>query len=1111
MAFPDTPLDSLLEILVDGQWLPVPTYNRDRVQIETGRREGATVTDPGSLSVTINNRNGRFSPRNAESDLYGRIGRNTRCRLSVADTQSFLELDGVTVGTASTPDHAALDITGDLDLRWEGEADWYAPGAQMLIGKWGDPGDRSYHMRLDGGSLWVGATINGTTGHVAGRVLPPLPRRAAVRVTIDVNDGSGNSVFRMYWAPGIDGPWTQISDPVILPSLTIFPVAAPLTISPRQVDEFGTRLPVTGRCYRAQVRAGINGTIVADPDFTTLPAGTLAFTDAPGRPWTVTAAGAVRDRADLFVGEISEWPQEWTPDGADAWVPVQAAGILRRLGQGRKALQSTLRRRIPSYRPLAYWPMEEGANARYAYSPIERVPRLQLTNANWAAADSLPSSEPLPTLKGTAGNLSHLTGLVFNRSFVSLPAWSVQFVYRLDEPNESLNTFLRILSMGSVRQWYIQFRADLTRIIGRDQDGEDLFSRDIATGSYLYGQWVRVRFQVTQEGGNVRWRIVWTDLLGDSFNYSETFAGNAGRPTGVTSPPGGYAQALNGMAIGHIGVFDVESSPAYFGAIDAWTGESAWERMYRLAGEEGLRVARLPGPETPQRVGPQTVDTLLNLLQAAADADGGMLLEDRRRPGLLFRERSSLYNQTPKLLLSYAGAPGLAAPLRPVDDDAAIRNDRTVKRDGGSEGRAVLETGPLSVAEPPAGLGRYDDSVTLSLHDDAQAEPIAHWRLHLGTHDGPRYPQIRIMLHKAPALIPAALTLTEGDLVRVTGLPKWAGHGDVDLIVEGIRHEATLTTWDLILTCSPGRPWRVGTVGAASARADTDGSQLVTPVGADATILTVQATAGPAWITSAEFPSEFPFDVRAGGEVMTVTAVADAVTDTFGRTAAGGWGTANTGQPWTLTGGTATDYAVGSGVGTHTMTTVNISRRTLMPQPGRDFDLQVDMATSALSTGGHQSGGPMARATDGNNLYQARLEATPAQGLVLTLRKRVGGTETVLATATLALTHTAGTFYRIRFQGQGSTLQARAWRAADPDPGGWQVAAVDGDLTAAGEMGVRSLIATSNTNTSPVIRYDNFRLLNPQWFTVTRSVNGVRKPHPAGTAVGLASPAVVAL
>src|SRR5690606_40677194 len=83
-----------------------------------------------------------------------------------------------------------------------------------------------------------------------------------------------------------------------------------------------------------------------------------------------------------------------------------------------------------------------------------------------------------------------------------------------------------------------------------------------------------------------------------------------------------------------------------------------------------------------QRVGPQKPDTILNLLQAAANADGGLLLEDRWRshgPGLVFRERSSMYNQEPAVVLSYDQAAGLAAPLDVVDDDTSVRNDRTGK------------------------------------------------------------------------------------------------------------------------------------------------------------------------------------------------------------------------------------------------------------------------------------------------------------------------------------------------------------------------------------------------------------------------------------------------
>ncbi|MGQ5580922.1 hypothetical protein [Streptomyces sp. ECR3.8] len=812
MAFPATPLELLLELFVDGTWSPVPTYNRDPVEVQTGMGERAAVTDPGSLNITINNRDGRYSPRNAESDLYGKIGRNTRCRLSVPGTESYLDLTGG-VDTATTPDHAALDITGDLDLRWEGETDWYAPEAQMLIGKWGPIGQRSYHLRLQEGVLRLMASIDGDLAYSAFATLPPLPRRAALRATVDVNNGAGGRVWTFYWAETLDGPWTQIGESVVSsPSFSVFASTTPLTIAPEHPTAVPPRFPVKGRCYRAQVRNGIDGPVVANPDFRNLPGGTTSFTDSAGRDWTMASPTAIRDREDLFLGEISEWPQEWTVDGVDAWVPIEGAGVLRRLGQGRKLLQSSLRRRIPSFRPLAYWPMEDGEFATQAHSPIAGVPPLRLTNANWAAADSLPSSEALPTLNGKAGNLAQMTGIFPNPSFSSLAGWRVDWVYRLDTAPTTHYTVMRILSLGTVREWLIQFSNSSSRIIGRNIDGTDVVNQLIGTGSDLFGQWVQTTFWVTQEGGNVRWNIAWRDVGGDAGSFTATFAGNAGRPTGVTSPGSGFAEALNGMAFGHIAVFDTEATSAFVDAVTAWSGETAWDRMRRLATEEDLLLARHPGPETTALVGPQRVATVLSQLQAAADADGGLLLEDRRRPGLLYRERSSLYNQTPALTLSYDQAPGLAAPLKPVDDDTAIRNDRTVKRDGGSEGRAVLEDGPLSVQDPPDGVGLYDDSVTLSLHSDEQTVPIAYWRLHLGTHDGPRYPRVRVMLHKAPHLIPAVLGLTEGDLLRITDLPRQVGRGHTDLIVTGIHHIAQLTRWEVEFTCMPGEPWRVGTI-----------------------------------------------------------------------------------------------------------------------------------------------------------------------------------------------------------------------------------------------------------------------------------------------------------
>ncbi|MFK4797782.1 hypothetical protein ACI3K5_03700 [Streptomyces sp. MPA0124] len=1252
------PLDMLTELYIDRVWTKVPTYERDAVEVDYGRPERGTTTDPGRLAITVNNRDGRFSPRNPMSPYFGKIGRNTRVRLSVPGEESYLELDGDPASYASTPDAAALDLTMDLDLRWEGETDWYATAGQILIGKWStEPGQRSYCMRLERGLLFFHGSSDGTVGPFQGWILPTLPRRAAVRVTL-----TGGLTVRHYWAETMDGPWTQIGNDVNLSSpLTggLFVGTAPLQIAPSQYDSNPARPPMQGRVYRAEVR-GAGGTVVASPDFTAQAAGATAFTDGAGLPWTLTGTAVIRDRHDLFVGEVSEWPQQWTPDGADAWVPLVASGVLRRMGQGKKALQSSLRRRIPAYEPMAYWPMEEGEHATKAYSTVPGIDPLSFSQVKWAAESSLPSSAPLPVVDSQSGNLSFMSGMVRNYSWASLNTWECIWMYYMPQVPAARQTFMLVRSTGTVRDWYLQFGPDDSRILGLDREGVTVVDRTIATGVDIFGEWIKARFTVQQEGSNVRWYMNWQDIDGDVGGTSNTFAGVTGRPTGVFSPPGGYSANLQGLAMGHISVWDRVDPGAYDNAMNGWAGETAWARMRRLAQEENLTLAAIPGTAVPEQVGPQTTETLLTLLQEAADADGGLLLEDRRWPGLVYRERSSMYSQTPRLVLSYDQAPGLDAPLEPVDDDATVRNDRTVQRKGGGQARAVLEEGPLSVQDPPDGIGRYDDSVTLNLYSDDQTTAVAYWRLALGTVDGPRYPTVTVMLHKAPGLIPQILALTEGDLVRITGLPAYVGFGDADLIVDSVHHEMRLMQWTVTLNCQPAEPWQAGvTDDAVFGKVDTDGSKLAGSVDADDTVLPVTVTDGPWWIsggtvlnanpllttdltgwtpfgatlerveaptpkpfpgswcmrltpngveqypnagsgqipvvpgqqytlsgwlrcatarsvalnlnwfdataaylstsandkpvlagawtwfemtvtapagaaaanvapTVADFPpstdvlwahqltlrpqtdgaklADFPFDVRAGGEVMTVNSVTPTVLDRFERTVAGGWGTTETGQAWTATGGVAADFAVGGGVAQHTISTKNTYRITSLDTVAlADVDMMVTVRLPSTPTGDGIYTYYLARANvAAGTFYFARLYFQTSSTVELTLRKRTPD-ETALATSPVLLPFVAGRSYRLQFQVLGSTLRAKAWALPDVEPADWHVTTTDTSITAAGGVGVRTYASTSNTNTSPLVIVDNLAV-GPQLFGVTRSVNGVIKSQTAGEDVRLATP-----
>ncbi|MDT3395429.1 hypothetical protein RKE29_01980 [Streptomyces sp. B1866] len=874
MAFPNTPLPVAVEIAPGGSPVDITgdVRARDRITISRGRPDEGARVDPGSCTLTLNNRSGTYSPRNPLGPYYGQLGRNTPLRVSVRTGTPYLDLPGGDADRATTPDHASLDITGDIDVRVEARlTDWSAnTQAVELAGKWQQgTSQRSWLLFLFHGTVWFYWSTDGSAEiHRSGTAALAVPPsgRLAVRATLDVNDGSGNNVLTFYTAPSLGGPWTQLGSPVVTAGVTsIFNSTASLDVG--GVLNAGFDNPV-GALYAFELRNGIGGTLAAAPDFTAQTVGVGSFTDSAGRTWTVSGAASITNRVRRFTGEVSSWPARWDVSGQDVYVPVEAAGILRRLGQGAKPLDSTLRRRIVSLAPLAYWPMEEPDGATQAYSPIAGVRPLTASEVTWGQADSLPSSQPLPVLASGGGSLPRLYAPI--PAPVGTPSvWEVQWVYRLDTVNTTGYTFMRIVSTGTVAEWYIQQRNNQTSVLGYDTNGSTVVNQAIGTGTELYGQWVRLRFTLSQSGGTVNWEIAWAWPGAGAQLSGGSYSGTTGRPTACTSPPDGFAAALDGMAIGHLSAWAVLGTDAYENADSAWAGETAGVRMLRLAYEEGLPLMVYGDTTVQEQVGAQRPDTLLTLVEDAAAADGGSLYERRDAAALAYRGRATLYNQPVALALDYAG-PGVAPPLEPTDDDQHVRNDITVQRVGGSSARAVRTTGPLSTAPPPAGVGTYDEQVTLNLYSDDQPEQHAAWRLHLGTWDEARYPTVHVNLAAAPHLIDAATAVDVGDRITIANLPSWLPPGVADLIVTGYTETIGPYEWDIVYTCMPAGPWTVARTNA-DAKAGSSTSTLAAGVSASATTLSVAVTPGSAlWTTD---PAQMPISILVGGEEMTVTGI----------------------------------------------------------------------------------------------------------------------------------------------------------------------------------------------------------------------------------------------
>ncbi|AVH58658.1 hypothetical protein C4B68_26080 [Streptomyces dengpaensis] len=793
---------------------------------------------------------------------------------------SYLATTGTTTSNngASTPDVAALDITGDIDIRFEATlSNWNAAGSVELCGKGLITGNqRSWVLMMRDERLHFEWSAAGTTtiqkDCTAALPLPPSGR-LAVRVTLDVNDGAGNNVVTFYTAPSISGTWTQLGSAVTTAGTTsIFNSTAPV----RAGDGWGDlAFPCSsGAVHAFELRSSIGGTVVANPNFRVQTPGATSFADGTGKTWTVGASTTITNRKARFVGEVSSWPARWDVSGMDVYVQVEAAGIMRRLGQGASPLQSTLRRRIPSFASeplLAYWPAEEGSTATRAYSPIKGVRPLKLTPARWAAVDTLASSTALPTLNSSTTTPCELKGTVPTPAGV-VTEWNVTWMYRLDTVNTTLRTFMRVLSTGTVAEWYVQTRNDLTRVLGKDSDGVTVFTNDFVTSTDLYNQWIQAELQIRTSGSDVHWAVQWTDVGGDAGQISGTFTGATGRPLAVSSPPDGYSADIDGMAIGHIAVFGSETTFAYDGAVTAWAGETAGDRLVRLTDEESVPLLAYGDGATP--VGAQLPTPLLDLLGECADADHGVLYEARDSVALQYRDLAGMCNQTPALALSYTTAGHVTPPLEPVDDDQAVRNDVTVTRTGGSSARVTLDTGALSVLAPPDGVGRYDESVTLNLFEDDQADDHAGWLLWLGTQDVTRYPVLHVELSAAPSLIESVTALDLGDRITISNPPAWLPPDTIDLLMQGYTETIDQFEWGFDFNCTPARPFDVASADNTTVgKADTEGSELSVGATSTATSISVATTSGPIWTTSG---AEMPFDVTVAGEVMRVTAITGA-------------------------------------------------------------------------------------------------------------------------------------------------------------------------------------------------------------------------------------------
>lgn len=869
-------------------WTDVTDAVMDQTITTTrGRQDESSDVDPTQSGVTLDNPEGDLTPDNANSPYWPNVDLGTPDRWWIEHTVARLLLPPLAGARAEVTSTGALDLVDDLDVRLDIHAKTTDPsGANVaLAGRYNPAGGFSWALYLQADrTLRLSWSTTGTPPPDAEAIstVPVVPSsaRAFIRATLDVDNGSGGNDARFYIGESISGPWMQIGPTITgVGTTTIFNAAEALTAGSPDLDN--SFMP-DADFYAFQLLQGINGTPIADADFTAQPSGTTSFVDAEGLTWNIVGDAAITNRWYRTIGTIDSWAPKWPygdlsaqqPGGlgnGQARVDIDISGILRRLGQGASPLNSALRRSIDDEPTLrAYWPMEDEKNSgQFASALSNGSPMPVGGEITFADDDELIGSKPLPKFSGTT----------FFDGFISGPfsgQWQIDWYMRVPLAPIGLGTWStrRVTSTGTVGSWEVRVNAGSIAVFGLSPSG-GVVTTASSTDVSFYDRMIHIRLFAVQDGGNVDWTLKWAPVTyppSADVTITGTYAGSVGEPTAVGFTPG---SGMDGVVQGHIAALDGADIDTTAGAAMGWTHETAMERIARLCAEQKISLRVIGSSEQTALMGPQPVDTLLALLDQAKDADDGILYERPDTVGLIYRTRASLYNQPPNLILD-ALQEELQNPFEPIKDDQQVRNVISVTREGGS---SATVTDQASVDK----VGIYTDSVTLNLFSDAQALDAAGWRLHQGTVPDMRYAQVTTHLGAAPQIIDDWLTCDVASRIQVINLPPQRPNSQVQLMLEGYSEPISPETWDPSVNASPAQVWDVGELDGDWVpdeyllRLESDGSQLLGPVGPSDTTITVQITAGPFWVTD---PAEFPFDLRIGGERLTVTAIAVAVGDT---------------------------------------------------------------------------------------------------------------------------------------------------------------------------------------------------------------------------------------
>lgn len=269
------------------------------------------------------------TPVTADGDLVGLL---RDYRRPIEPVKAVMP--GHTGSFISTPDSAAVSITGDIEIVLDiSMEDWTPATVQLLLAKWQSTGSqRSYYVALStSGSLIFSQSVDGMGTITSFESTTPVPfsngQRGMIKASFDSDNGASGRTVAFYTSDDSGDNWSQLGDPVTVAGVSgCFDSTAMVQLGAYLA---GTTLNMAGSYYRAEIYNGIGGTLVACFDSDDYVSGATLDSSDTGETWTKNGL------CDFCVGETHFYTDDddlrptYRTDGHAHWLEFTGSQGLR--------------------------------------------------------------------------------------------------------------------------------------------------------------------------------------------------------------------------------------------------------------------------------------------------------------------------------------------------------------------------------------------------------------------------------------------------------------------------------------------------------------------------------------------------------------------------------------------------------------------------------------------------------------------------------------------------------------------------------------------------------------------------------------------------------------